>query len=49
MTVVRNPKGKVTVAFPKGLRKSDRDGLRAAIDKMLMDLGWDPQFPEKLN
>ena len=39
MTVARNPKGKVTLAFPKGLRASDRDGLLAAIDKMLVDLG----------
>jgi len=39
MTVVRNPKGKVTMAFPKGLRESDRDGLLAAIDKLLKDLG----------
>jgi ParB/RepB/Spo0J family partition protein len=39
MTVVRNPKGKVTLAFPKGLRESDREGLMAAIDKLLKDLG----------
>jgi ParB family transcriptional regulator, chromosome partitioning protein len=39
MTVVRNPKGKVTMAFPKGLRESDREGLLAAIDKLLKDLG----------
>jgi ParB family transcriptional regulator, chromosome partitioning protein len=39
MTVVRNPKGKVTMAFPKGLRESDREGLLAAIDKVLKDLG----------
>jgi ParB family chromosome partitioning protein len=39
MTVVRNPKGKVTMAFPKGLRESDREGLMAAIDKLLKDLG----------
>lgn len=39
MTVVRNPKGKVTLAFPKGLREADREGLLAAIDKLLKDLG----------
>jgi ParB family transcriptional regulator, chromosome partitioning protein len=39
MTVVRNPKGKVTMAFPKGLRESDREGLMAAMDKLLKDLG----------
>ena len=39
MTVVRNPKGKVTMAFPQGLRDSDREGLLAAIEKMLKDLG----------
>jgi ParB family chromosome partitioning protein len=39
MTVVRNPKGRVTLAFSKGLKESDRDGLLAAIDKLLKDLG----------
>ena len=39
MTAVRNPKGKVTLAFPKGLRQSDREGLLAAIEKLLKDLG----------
>jgi ParB family transcriptional regulator, chromosome partitioning protein len=39
MTAVRNPKGKVTLAFPKGLRESDREGLMAALDKLLKDLG----------
>jgi ParB family chromosome partitioning protein len=39
MTAIRNPKGKVTLAFPKGLRESDREGLMAAIDKLLRDLG----------
>jgi ParB family chromosome partitioning protein len=39
MTAVRSPKGKVTLAFPKGLRESDREGLLAAIDKLLKDLG----------
>jgi ParB family chromosome partitioning protein len=39
MTLTRNPKGKVTLAFSKGLRAADRDGLLAAIDKVLQDLG----------
>jgi ParB/RepB/Spo0J family partition protein len=39
MTAVRNPKGKVTLAFPNGLKESDRDGLMAAMDKLLKDLG----------
>ena len=39
MMAVRNPKGKVTLAFPKGLRESDREGLMAAIEKLLKDLG----------
>lgn len=39
MTAVRNPKGKVTLAFPKGLRQSDREGLMAAVEKLLKDLG----------
>jgi len=39
MTLVRNPKGKVTLAFPKGLREADREGLMAAIEKVLKDLG----------
>jgi ParB/RepB/Spo0J family partition protein len=39
MTVVRNPKGKVTLAFPKGLRESDRAGLLEAIENLLKDLG----------
>lgn len=39
MTAVRNPKGKVTLAFPKGLREADREGLLAAIEKLLKDLG----------
>ena len=39
MVVVRNPRGRVTMAFPKGLRESDREGLLAAIDKVLKDLG----------
>jgi ParB family chromosome partitioning protein len=39
MTVTRNPKGKVVLAFPKGLRAADREGLLAAIEKLLKDLG----------
>jgi ParB family chromosome partitioning protein len=39
MTAVRSPKGKVTLAFPKGLREADREGLMAAIEKLLKDLG----------
>jgi ParB family chromosome partitioning protein len=39
MIVVRNPKGKVTLAFPKGLREGDRAGLLTAMDSMLKDLG----------
>jgi ParB family chromosome partitioning protein len=38
MSVTRNAKGKVTLAFPKGLRAGDREGLLAAIDKLLNDL-----------
>lgn len=39
MVVSRNPKGKVTFSFPKGLREADRDGLMTAVDKVLKDLG----------
>ena len=39
MSVTRNPKGKVVLAFPKGLRAADREGLLAAIEKVLKDLG----------
>ena len=39
MVAVRNAKGKVTLAFPKGLRETDREGLLAAIEKLLKDLG----------
>jgi ParB family chromosome partitioning protein len=39
MVVIRNAKGKVTMAFPKGLREADREGLLAAIEKVLKDLG----------
>jgi hypothetical protein len=39
MSVTRNPMGKVTLAFPKGLRDADREGLMATIEKLLKDLG----------
>lgn len=37
--LVRNPRGKVTVAFPKGLGLGDRDAVILAIDQILKDLG----------
>jgi ParB family chromosome partitioning protein len=37
--LVRNPRGKVTVAFPKGLGMADRDAVIQAIDQILKDLG----------
>jgi hypothetical protein len=40
MTVTRNAKGKVTLTFAKeGLREGDREGVVAAIEKLLKDLG----------
>lgn len=39
MTLNRNGKGKVTLAFSKGLRAADRDGLLVAIEQLLKDLG----------
>jgi len=39
MIVARNAKGKVTISFPKGLVLADREGLVAALDKALKDLG----------
>jgi len=39
MTVTRNAKGKVTLTFAKGLREGDRDGVMAAMEKLLKDLG----------
>lgn len=39
MTVARTPKGKVTIAFPTGVREADRAGLLPAIEQMLKDLG----------
>jgi ParB/RepB/Spo0J family partition protein len=37
--VTRNLRGKVTLAFPKGLRASDVEAARAALDQILRDLG----------
>ena len=37
--LVRNAKGKVTVAFPKGLGPSDRDAVIQAMEQILKDLG----------
>ena len=39
VVVSRNPKGKVTLAFPKGLSASDGDAVKQAIDQILRDLG----------
>ena len=39
LTVKRSPKGKVTFSFPKGLRQADREGLLAAIEELLKELG----------
>jgi hypothetical protein len=36
--LVRNARGKVTVAFPKGLGPSDRDAVISAMDQILKDL-----------
>ena len=36
--VTRNPKGKVTLAFPEGVKGVDRDAVVAAVDKILKDL-----------
>jgi ParB family chromosome partitioning protein len=36
--VVRNARGKVTVAFPRGLGTSDRDAVMQAMDQILKDL-----------
>jgi ParB family chromosome partitioning protein len=36
--VTRNPKGKVTLAFPEGFSGVDRDAVVAAVDKILKDL-----------
>jgi ParB family chromosome partitioning protein len=36
--VTRNPKGKVTLAFPEGFKGVDRDAVVAAVDKILKDL-----------
>jgi ParB family transcriptional regulator, chromosome partitioning protein len=37
--VVRNAKGKVTVAFPKGIGSSDREAVLQAMEQILKDLG----------
>jgi hypothetical protein len=37
--VTRNAKGKVTFAFPQGLRAADREAVVAAIEQILKDLG----------
>jgi hypothetical protein len=37
--VTRNPKGKVTLAFPEGFKGVDRDAVVAAVEKILKDLG----------
>jgi ParB family chromosome partitioning protein len=37
--LTRNAKGKVTLAFPKGLGKGDRDAVIQAIEQILKDLG----------
>lgn len=37
--LTRNAKGKVTLAFPKGLGSHDRDGVIQAIEQVLKDLG----------
>ena len=36
--VTRNPRGKVTLAFPEGFKGVDRDAVVAAVDKILKDL-----------
>jgi len=36
--VVRNARGKVTVAFPRGLGSSDRDAVLQAMEQILKDL-----------
>ena len=37
--VTRNPRGKVTLAFPKGLRGAEHEGAIAAFTQILKDLG----------
>jgi hypothetical protein len=36
--LVRNAKGKVTIAFPKGLGTSDREAVMQAVEQILKDL-----------
>ncbi len=37
--LTRNAKGKVTLAFPKGLGKGDREAVMQAMEQILKDLG----------
>jgi ParB family chromosome partitioning protein len=37
--VTRNPKGKVTLAFPKGVGAKDREAVIKAVEQILKDLG----------
>ena len=39
VVVTRNPRGKVTLSFPKGLRGTDHEGAIAAFTQILKDLG----------
>jgi ParB family chromosome partitioning protein len=39
VVVTRNARGKVTLAFPKGLRAADHAAVRAALEQVLSDLG----------
>ena len=39
VVVSRNPKGKVTLAFPKGLGAGDGEALKTVLDQILRDLG----------
>ena len=37
--VTRNPKGKVTLAFPKGIGSKDKEAVLKAVEEILKDLG----------
>lgn len=39
VVVTRNPKGKVTFAFPKGIGAKDRESVIKAVEEILKDLG----------
>jgi ParB/RepB/Spo0J family partition protein len=39
VVVTRNARGKVTLAFPKGLRATDQGAVRSALEQILSDLG----------